>query len=62
MLDGIEYWVSGWINEDNETGQKYLSLKLQPKDQQAFSGSIVQHNKHKENVYEPQIADDDIPF
>ena len=28
---GVEYWLSGWVNED-KNGQKYFSLSLKPKD------------------------------
>lgn len=38
-VDGVEYWVSGWIKDGREgtklEGQKYMSLKLEKKEQQA---------------------------
>lgn len=30
-IDGIEYWVSGWINESDKVG-KYLSLSFNEKE------------------------------
>lgn len=61
LLDGQEFWLSGWINADRETGEKYMSLKLQPKEQQV-PASVTQHNASKANGYAPEIADEDIPF
>ena len=29
-IGGVDYWVSGWINETN--GKKYVGLSVQPKD------------------------------
>ena len=62
LQDGQEFWLSAWINSDKETGEKYMSLKLQPKEQQA-SASVISHNQSKANGYAPETdADDDIPF
>lgn len=30
-IDGKEYWVSGWINENKETGERFFRLTFQPK-------------------------------
>lgn len=32
-VDGVEYWVSSWINE-SKSGKKYLSLKLNKKEEE----------------------------
>jgi hypothetical protein len=36
-VDGVEYWISGWIKDGREgtklEGQKYMSLKLEKKEQ-----------------------------
>lgn len=32
-IDGVEYWVSGWINDGKEG--KYLKLKFKRKEQKA---------------------------
>ena len=38
-VDGVEYWLSGWIKVGREgtklEGQKYFSLSVTPKQQQA---------------------------
>ncbi len=58
VLDGQEFWLSAWINTDNETGQKYMSLKLKAKEQE-----VTPHDAGKANGFAPQTdADDDIPF
>lgn len=33
-IDGVEYWISGWIKENNTTHEKFFSLSFQEKDQQ----------------------------
>ena len=52
--DGVEYWLSAWVNEGKPggklAGKKYFRLSLQPKEQarQASQGR--------------QDFDDDVPF
>ena len=36
-IDGVEYWVSGWIKEGNSG--KFMSLAFRRKDQQQGGGS-----------------------
>lgn len=38
LIGGIDHWLDAWINEDRN-GNKYMSLKLKPKDGQAGGGS-----------------------
>lgn len=33
LIDGVEYWMDAWTNEDRN-GNKYQSVKFKPKDQQ----------------------------
>jgi len=57
MVNGVEYWVSGWVKEPKTAGkQKWLSLSFTPKDTGGQSSRS-----------EPKAAgstdfDDDIPF
>lgn len=30
-VGGVEYWASGWLQKDRETGESYLSLSFKPK-------------------------------
>ena len=38
-VGGVEYWLSGWVRVAGETskraGEKFISMKLEPKEQQA---------------------------
>jgi len=37
LIDGVEYWVDAWTNEDRN-GNKYQALKFKPKEQQQSRG------------------------
>lgn len=56
-VEGVEYWLSGWIKEGKAggkfEGRKFFSLSLQPKDGQAAKPAAAPA---------PSVADDDIPF
>ena len=56
MIDGVDYWVSGWINE-SKNGKKYLSLKFQKKED-VHSNGVASVTKQVEQ----SLLDDDIPF
>jgi hypothetical protein len=30
-VDGVAYWISGWVKTSSKTGKKFLSLKIKPK-------------------------------
>ena len=30
-VEGIEYWLSGWVRTSKKSGKKYLSLSVKPK-------------------------------
>ena len=34
LVNGVEVWVSAWVNTSHDGGTKYFSLKFTPKDQQ----------------------------
>ena len=52
-IDGREYWISGWLKE-NERG-KWYSLSFQPKDEQA-------QQQRGGGGTKPAPLDDEIPF
>ena len=31
-VNGVDYWVSSWINTGQQSGVKYMSLSVQPKE------------------------------
>jgi hypothetical protein len=53
-VDGVEYWVSGWV-KDGPTG-KFFSLAIKPKDEQAAAPAPAAPAGRFEEM------DDDIPF
>ena len=44
-IDGVEYWLSGWLKSNGQTGEKFFSLAVKPKEQRqeqsARSGAPV---------------------
>ena len=59
---GTEYWISGWIRDGREgtklEGQKYLSLKVEAKENQA----TAQKPAARPAGGGGGTADEDIPF
>lgn len=51
-IDGVEYWMSAYVNE-SEKG-KYFKISFKPKEQQGQSDGPAQRR--------PQKEDNDIPF
>ena len=33
-VNGTEYWLSAWIKESKNTGKKFFSMSIRPKEQQ----------------------------
>jgi len=31
-IDGVDYWLSGWLKESKKDGSKFFSLAVKPKD------------------------------
>ena len=53
-IDGVEYWVSAWVKQNNGTQEKFFSLAFTKKDTPAPQKSSTPQS---EDLY-----DDDIPF
>ena len=34
-IDGVEYWLSGWVKTNANTGEKFFSLSVKPKQAKA---------------------------
>lgn len=52
-IDGVEYWISAWVNE-SKSGKRYFSLKFKLKEDAL---------KTQKNKYEPlPESDDEVPF
>jgi len=54
LIDGVEYWVSGWIKESPK-GEKWLSLAFKKKDSAA-------EKREPASTSTPIDLDDQIPF
>lgn len=71
-VDGVEYWLDGWIK--SKDGKQYLSLSVKPKEQQGTGQAPRSINSKPvaQNAARPQpsysgphhepLAEDDIPF
>jgi hypothetical protein len=35
VIDGVDMWISAWIRTAQSTGDKYMSLSFQPKNEPA---------------------------
>jgi hypothetical protein len=57
LIDGVEYWVSGWTKESEKAG-KWISLSFKQKDEVQKAG--VQ--KAKQAAAEVEFTNDEIPF
>lgn len=53
VIDGVEYWVAGWVNTTT-SGTRYQSLKFRKKEPKAKVVEV--------EVPEPDPFDDPIPF
>lgn len=57
-VEGVEYWVSGWVKKNGQTGESFFSLSLTPK-QKANEQGVQQA---KQAVNQGGGFDDEIPF
>ena len=53
QIDGVEYWISAWVNVKPSDGGKYFRIQFQRKDEQPAKEVPAQ----AENEF-----DDDLPF
>ena len=47
-INGVEYWLSSWINTSKSDGKKYMALSFQPKETQQTKAV--------------DVSDEDAPF
>jgi hypothetical protein len=62
LIHGVDHWLDAWINEDRN-GNKYMSLKLKPKDAQQGGGGTAprSQSRHQPAAFDTDL-DDDVPF
>ena len=51
-VNGQNLWISGWVQTSKKTGEKFISLKFKPKEQQAA--------KPQSKMQEPDEAKGDV--
>lgn len=59
-VDGVDYWLDGWLRE-NERG-KFYSLSVKPKDAKPQGDSAATIGRFKDAVKKSFPDDDQIPF
>jgi hypothetical protein len=58
LIDGVEYWVSGWTKTSEKAG-KWVSLSFKRKDEVNASGKAKAQSAIAQSA---EITDDEIPF
>jgi len=54
LIDGVEYWISSWVNTSKKSGEKYRKLMFTRKDNQQGGGSRTSDNASQD--------DGEVPF
>ena len=57
-IEGVAYWISGYVNENRDSGEKYFKLYFEPKKTEAASEAVPA----AEPVAVPLSESPDIPF
>ncbi len=57
-VDGTEHWLAAWVNTDDQTKEKYFTIKFTPKEQQ----KPKEAPKSRQPGEDDEPFDDDIPF
>jgi hypothetical protein len=57
-IEGVAYWISGYVNENRDNGEKYFKLYFEPKKTEAASEAVPA----AEPVAVPLSESPDIPF
>lgn len=55
---GTDVWLAGWVNTDDQTGEKYFNIKVTPKEQQQSKPAP----KGREPGSDDDFDDSDLPF
>ena len=53
-VDGVDYWLSGWLKESKKDGSKFFSLAVKPKDSKPSKA------RQKDDFQGDDLAD--VPF
>jgi hypothetical protein len=58
-VDGVEYWLSGWVKERKDGSGKFFSLSVKPKDAPAAAPARQQPKSQASSGFDDM---NDIPF
>lgn len=63
IIDGVEYWISGWVKENGTTHEKFFSLAFKAKED-SLDRSVQQKLEATKRGRPSSFddLDDDIPF
>ena len=63
-VGGVDYYVSSWIQTAKSSGEKYMSLKIEPKNKEVAPSYQAQAAKPVAALQQfiETDVDDDIPF
>ena len=59
IIEGVEYYLSAWVNTMQSTGQKYMSLKATPKTATTPTATTAPAQPQTSTIADPV---DDLPF
>ena len=60
-IDGVEYWVDGWLKQRNDSSGSFYSLSIKPKNAPA-AAKPVPKAAPKQMAADPFDDSDSIPF
>lgn len=58
-IEGVEYYLSAWVNESARTGQKYFAIKATPKAATVPATTTAPTQSQTSTIADPV---DDLPF
>ena len=60
-VEGVEYWIDAWVKEGRDTGKKFFSLSVKPKQpKKDYDNEDVLNDKDERGTYGG--LEDVIPF
>jgi uncharacterized protein (DUF736 family) len=61
-VDGRDYWLNGWLKTNGQTGEKFFSLSVKPKEATSMSMLVEKPQGGRTPGKAPIDLDDEIPF
>lgn len=62
MVNGVPYYLSGWTKANGQTGEKFISLAIESKEERDRKKAEREKNKLTKNLQNSSESDDVIPF